>query len=52
MLHIDGATYLIDTASTNGVWVGGKRVNCLRLRHGLEVRLAGRGHLLRWHDIN
>jgi len=52
ILHIDGATYLIDTASTNGVWVGGKRVNCVQLRDGLEVRLAGRGHVLRWHELN
>lgn len=40
VIELDGSLYAVDTASTNGSWLGSKPMRCTRLLPGLRVRLA------------
>jgi hypothetical protein len=40
LVRRDGALFLADAGSTNGLWLGEQRVRCARLRPGVEYSLS------------
>jgi hypothetical protein len=51
LVEVGGALYAIDTASTNGTWVGPRQIRSARIQPGLCLSLA-RQATVEWRSFH
>ena len=52
LIRIDEAVYVVDTASTNGIWHNGKELRHRRLEFGDELEIGSRLAWITWSPVH